>query len=246
MPVWFRAVAEISKTADQALTVLLEVGERGPLTPAVLARSLGMNRTVVHRLLSTLHQRGFITRQENGYVPGAILVRIAEHVQPELRSQGRRVMRELSDEVGETVVMHIPDGEDAVVLDQVVSGRHVVRVEHEIGSRHALVVGASGRAILAFLSTSLVDRITRKATNADGLRRQLEGVRQLGYSLSHDELQQGVHGLAVPVLDQSGQAVASLAILVPVTRASTLPEHTEALLQASARLSSALFGDGAR
>lgn len=235
-------MAEISKTADQALTVLLEVGEHGPVTPAALARSLGMNRTVVHRLLSTLHQRGFITRQENGYVPGAILVRIADHVQPELRAQGRRVMRELSDAVGETVVMHIPDGEDAVVLDQVVSDRNVVRVEHEIGSRHQLVQGASGRAILAFLSPQVIDRITRKLDNPDGVRRQLEGVRQLGYSLSHDELQQGVHGLAVPVLDDTGVAVASLAILVPVTRANNLTEHTDALLEASAGLSRALAG----
>jgi DNA-binding IclR family transcriptional regulator len=233
-------VAEISKTADQALTVLLAVGEHGPATPALLARSLGMNRTVVHRLLSTLHQRGFIVRQEDGYVPGAILVRLAEHVQPDLRAQGRRVMRALSDAVGETVVMHIPDGEDAVVLDQVVSDRNVVRVEHEIGSRHALAAGASGRALLAFMSPALVDRILRRRDNADAVRRQLEGVRQLGYSLSHDELQQGVHGLAVPVLDGTEHAVASLAILVPVTRANGLPEHTDALLEAAGQLSQAI------
>jgi IclR family transcriptional regulator, KDG regulon repressor len=235
-------VAEISKTADHALSVLLEVGERGPLTPAAIARSLGMNQKVVHRLLSTLHQRGFITREENGYVPGAILVRLAEHVQPELRARGRAVMRELSDLVCETVVMHVADGNDAVVLDQVVSDRNVVRVEHAIGSRHALVTGASGRALLAFRGQPTVDRVTRTIGDADVLRRQLEGVRQLGYALSHDELQQGVHGLAVPVLDPSGTAVASLAILVPVTRASNLLGHTDALLQASARLAQALYG----
>jgi DNA-binding IclR family transcriptional regulator len=246
MPVSFRAVAEIAKTADQALTVLLEVGERGPVTPAGLARSLGMNRTVVHRLLSTLHRRGFITRQENGYVPGAILVRIAEHVQPELRAQGRRAMRDLSQAVGETVVMHIPDGEDAVVLDQVVSDRHVVRVEHDIGARHTLVQGASGRAILAFLRPQVVDRITRRLDHPEEIRRGLEGVRRLGYALSRDELRQGVHGVAAPVLDDAGVAVASLAILVPVTRASNLAEHAGALLQSSAGLSRALSGAGQR
>ena len=235
-------MAEISKTADHALSVLLEVGERGPLTPAAIARSLDMNRTVVHRLLSTLHQRGFITRQEDGYVPGAILVRLAEHVQPELRARGRAVMRELSDLVCETVVMHVADGNDAVVLDQVVSDRNVVRVEHAIGSRHALVTGASGRALLAFRGQpTVVDRVTGTIGDANVLRRQLEGVRQLGYALSHDELQQGVHGLAVPVLDPSDTAVASLAILVPVTRASNLLGHTDALLQASARLAQALY-----
>lgn len=236
-------MAEISKTADQALTVLLEVGEHGPMTPAMVARSLGMNRTVAHRLLSTLHQRGFITRQDGGFVPGAMLVRIANHVQPKLRAQGRAVMRGLSEAIGETVVMHIPDAEDAVVLDQIVSDRHVVRVQHEIGSRHPLVAGASGRAILAFLGESAIDRLTRGAENRGALERQLEGVRQLGYALSHDELQQGVHGLAVPVLAGGDHAIASLAILVPVTRATNLQTHTAALMDAATELARALNGD---
>ena len=233
-------MAEISKTADQALTVLLEVGEHGPLTPAMVSRSLGMNRTVAHRLLSTLHQRGFITRQDDGYVPGAMLVRIAEHVQPELRARARAVMRRLSQTVGETVVLHIPDGEDAVVLDQVVSDHNVVRVEHEIGSRHPLISGASGRALLAFMGDPVLKRITRNLEKPEGLARQLEGVQQLGYALSHDELQQGVHGLAVPVFDESKNIVASLAILVPVTRANDLEAHTSALIDASKELSGAL------
>jgi DNA-binding IclR family transcriptional regulator len=235
-------VAEISKTADQALTVLLKVGENGPMTPAELARSLGMNRTVVHRLLATLHQRGFVTRQETGYVPGAILVRIADRVQPELRATGRAAMLALAQQTNETAVMHIADGPDAVVLEQVVPDRNIVRVEHEIGSRHPLHEGASGRALLAFLGDATIQRIVSAIDNANGLERQLETVRQLGYALSHDELQQGVHGLAVPVRDTADHAVASLAILAPTTRASNLPAHLDALTQAAAGLSQALYG----
>lgn len=235
-------MAEISKTADQALTVLLKVGENGPMTPAQLARALGLNRTVVHRLLATLHQRGFVTRQEAGYVPGAILVRIADRVQPELRASGRAAMLALAQEIGETAVMHIADGPDAVVLEQVVPDRNIVRVEHEIGSRHPLHEGASGRALLAFLGDATIERIVAGLDRPDGLERRLETVRQLGYALSHDELQQGVHGLAVPVRDAGDHAVASIAILVPTTRASTLPTHLDALLQASAALSDTLYG----
>lgn len=235
-------MAEISKTADQALTVLLKVGENGPMTPAELARALQMNRTVVHRLLSTLHQRGFVTRQENGYVPGAVLVRIADRVQPELRASGRAAMRELAQAVGETAVMHIADGPDAVVLEQAVPDANIVRVEHEIGSRHPLHEGASGRALLAFLGAAAIDRVLGAVENPAGVRRQLETVRQLGYALSHDELQQGVHGLAVPVHDTPDHAVASVAILAPTTRASTLPAHLDALLAASTGLSRVLYG----
>lgn len=236
-------MAEISKTADQALTVLLAVSENGPRTPAQLAHDLSMNRTVVHRLVNTLHRRGFLIRQEAGYVPGTVLVRCAERVQPELRAQGRATMQRLSDAVGETVVMEIRDGDDAIVLGQVVSGNHLVRVEHKIGSRHPLVAGASARAILAFLDSATGDKIMSKADHPETVKRQLEAVRQLGYSLSHDELQQGVHGLAAPVLDRDGHASAGIAILVPTNRANELPRHIDALMDATAALSASLRGD---
>jgi len=241
----FAPVAEISKTADQALTVLLAVSENRPRTAAQLARDLKMNRTVVHRLLSTLHQRGFVVRQEDGYVPGTILVRLAEHVQPELRAQGHAAMLRLANTVDESVVMHVRDGDDAVVLDQVVSDAHVVRVEHKIGSRHPLVKGASGRAILAFLGEATIERVTRLHENSEAIKRQLEGVRQLGYALSHDELQQGVQGLAVPVLDTIGHPIASMAVLVPTTRATSLTQHTDALLEAVAELATSIYSTAA-
>ncbi|MFG2126605.1 IclR family transcriptional regulator [Streptomyces sp. NPDC048751] len=234
------AMAEISKTADQALAVLLAVGEGQPCTPAQLARDLRMNRTVVHRLLATLHQRGFVIRQDDGYAPGVALLRLAERVQPDLATHGRTAAAKLRESIGETVVMHVRDGDDAVVLLQAVSDEHVVRVEHKIGSRHSLLAGASGRAILAFLDPKAVERITGQAEDPETARRQLEGVRHVGYALSHDELQLGVHGIAVPVLDGSEQALASLAVLVPTSRTGSVTQHIGALLEAGAQLSAEL------
>jgi DNA-binding IclR family transcriptional regulator len=239
-------VPEISKTADQALTVLIEVSERGPLSPAQLARALGLNRTVVHRLLTTLHQRGFVTRQDGGYGPGTVLVRLADHVQPEMRVAGRAAMGKLVEQVGETVVMHVPDGDEAVVLEQVVAQGNLVRVQHEIGSRHALAAGASGRALLAYLGDPAVQRVLRHVEHPETVKRQLDAVRQLGYALSHDELQQGVHGLAVPITGLSGSAIASMAILVPANRAGNLLEYVDELSTAASGLSERLSESAAR
>ncbi|MEU1275680.1 IclR family transcriptional regulator [Streptomyces sp. NPDC005799] len=230
-------MAEISKTADQALAVLVAVGEGQPCTPAQLARDLRMNRTVVHRLLATLHQRGFVIRQDEGYVAGIALLRLAERVQPNLAAHGKAAAVRLRETVGETVVMHVRDADDAVVLLQSVSDQHVVRVEHKIGSRHSLLSGASGRAILAFLDQKAAERITGRAEDPEAARRQLDGVRRVGYALSHDELQLGVHGVAVPVLDGDGQALASLAVLVPTSRTGAVTQHIGALLEAGAQLS---------
>ena len=237
---------EISKTADQALSVLLELGDRGPMTPSALARSLAFNRTVTHRLLATLHQRGFVTMHDGGYSLGAALVRLAAHVQPELRLAAREILAGLAERIGETVVIHVAEGDDAVVLDEVVPMRNVLRVEHQAGSRHPLARGASGRALLAFLHGPRVERLIDTAASPDALRRQLASVRQLGYALSHDELQDGVHGLAVPVRRDGDGVVASLAVIVPTTRATGIADHLDDLLAAAEHISSGARGSGGR
>jgi DNA-binding IclR family transcriptional regulator len=235
-------MAETSKTVDQALALLLALAEEAPLTAAELARRLELNRTIVQRLLSSLHQQGFVIRRERGYVPGAIFVRIADRVQPELRAAAASVMARLGKAVRETVVLHIADRDQAVVIEQYASKDHVVRVEHEIGSRHPLLAGASGRALLAFAAPSAIERVLRKSDGHSELREQLEITRQRGYSLSHDELQQGVYGLAMPVMDREKHPLASLAIIVPTARSAGLMEHLDLLSEAVRDMSDALLG----
>lgn len=212
------------------------------MTAAELSRALGLNRTVIHRLLTTLHRRGFIIRQHGGYVPGALLVRMAARVQPELRAAAAHHMAALATEVGETIVLHVPDGIDAVVLEQVVGTKHVVRVQHQIGSRHSLTVGASGRALLAFMDDGTIERAEAAAGGDKRLRGQLETIRQLGYSISHDELQNEVYGLAVPVRART-TVLASLAVLIPTTRAAGIAEHLPQLIDASEKVAQSLSGD---
>jgi IclR family KDG regulon transcriptional repressor len=236
----FGSVAEISKTADTCLAVLVTLREQGPMTAPALARTLSLNRTVLHRLLTTLQQRSFVIRTAGTYALGPTLVRLAEGVQPRLRMAATPAMTDLARETGETVVLHIAEDTDAVVLHQVLGTSHVVRVEHQIGSRHALTRGASGRAILAFLPPQAVEGLVPGGEAGEVLRRQLEGVRQLGYAVSHDELQLGVAGLAVPVHDASESPVGSIAILVPSGRAGTLGVSTDAVIEAGRRASAAL------
>jgi IclR family KDG regulon transcriptional repressor len=77
------------------------------------------------------------------------------------------------------------------------------------------------------------------------LREQLEKIQSDGYAISHDELQNGVHGVAVPILDRPDHALASLAILTPNMRADRLMSHLDELRGATDRITSSLtMGDG--
>jgi IclR family KDG regulon transcriptional repressor len=236
---------EISRTADQALTVLLAVSEHGPVNASRLTRLLGINRTVVNRLLSTLHGRGFLRRDADGYVLGAVLLRMAGQVAPALRDAALPVMERLSEATQETVVLQVPDGSDVVVVAQTLGTAHLVRVEHRLGSRHPLYLGASGRTVLAFQAPRAIDHVLRDVTEAERIRASLADIRVRRYAVSRDELRAGVHGFAVPVLNGSDQPVAALAILVPETRAATMPDPERLLRDAAREIRVLLLGSAA-
>lgn len=229
-------MAEISSTGDQMLTVLETVARLGPLSAAEVARACDMNRTVAHRLLTTLAQRAYVRRGDDGYTIGPAVLRLAPAADADLRRVAKPVMSRLARESGETVVLHGLDNLEAVVIDQAPGQQHLVRVEHSPGSRHKLSQGASGWSLLAFQPEKTIARALKKAENATDAGKRIEAVRKDGYAISHDELQQGVHGIAVPLVEPGGRCQASLAILVPSLRASALPALRKALVAAAAEI----------
>ncbi|WP_067461689.1 IclR family transcriptional regulator [Actinomadura macra] len=228
---------ERSRVVEQALQVLEVIGERGPMSPSEISRVTGQNRTVVHRMLATLHARGFLRQAGGTYHLGALFLKFAETIEPALRAAVREVIEGLARDTEETVVLSVPDDTDSVAIEQVIGRAHPIRVEYELGSRRPLASGASGRAILAFAPDDVLARVLDAADHPGPLRRQLDEVRQLGYAISHDELKQGVHGIAAPVLGDDGHAGAAVSVLTPSVRAANIAGHTEALLKAVEEIS---------
>ena len=202
---------EISQTADQTLGVLECVAAHGPITPTELAKRLTMHRPAVHRALATLHARGFVRRIAAGYLPGVTCVSIAERVEAALLAAARPVLAMLAERHGETFILTIPDGNDAVLAAQAVGVDHFVRIQFSPGFRHPLRAGASGRAILAFSESR--DQVSK------ALAVELAKIRRQGYAVSHDELSANVHGVSVPIM-RDREVVASLGVVMPSARAA--------------------------
>jgi len=227
---------ETSKTADQALALLTAVSEYQPVTAGELCRRLSMNRTIAYRLLATLHQRGFVRRAGERYVLGPAVAHLVSRVEPALRDAARPVMRQLCAEVGETVVLQVVDGDQAVILDQVIARQHVVRVEQNLIARHPLLAGASGRVLLAHQPPRARERLLARLARPEqvaSLAADLARIRRTGYETSRDELQLGVHAIAAPVSGADGTVIAALTILIPVGRAGRIIEHRDALIEAA-------------
>lgn len=235
-------MGETTATGDQMLVVLEKVAQHGPLTAARVAVLCDINRTVAHRLLTTLSKHSFVAKLKDGYILGSRAYDLAQKAQPSLITEARPIMQALAGLCCETVVLHGASGRDAVVLDQVAHSGHLVGVYHAPGSRHPIYRGASGWSQLAFLDARAQSRILAELPEAErgAAEERIAQVRRAGWALSQDELQLGVCGIAAPVFGADGTCVASLAIIVPLQRQERLDTFLDKLLSAAKDVSAAL------
>lgn len=236
-------MVEISLTGDQMLAVLEKVAQEGPVSAAQVARMCDINRTVAHRLLATLAQRSFVRRTDDGYMLGPMIVRLGRMAELGLKEIAKPYMMKLAQMTGETVVLHVIDKTEAVVLDQALGARHLVRVEHTPGSRHALCLGASGWSMLAFQPEKVIAKVLKSYDAGKGALERIEEVKRAGFAMSHDELQMGVHGIAAPIFNRDRSCGASLGLLIPDIRAESLRSFQDVLLTTAKEVSEKLAAD---
>ncbi len=202
-----------SRTLARGLTLLTALGEpQEGATVSGLAEATGLDRAVLYRLLDTLAAEGFVTRDPDtrryrlGLSMLELGVRAAQGL--EVRRLAGPPLRALSEETNETACLAVRDRDDLVVVEVIEPGDRFVSVNYRIGFRHPLGVSAHGKALMAFLP--------------EGAREPaLQQVRQRGVAYTRDELEPGASGVAAPVFDHTGRAVAAVGIVAPTAR---LPE----------------------
>jgi DNA-binding IclR family transcriptional regulator len=219
-----------SATVDRALDLLAVLKDATePMGVRDLARRLELSPATTHRLLSSLRSHGFVTQTDGTrtYRLGWGLLDYANALlrRTDLVELAGPLARSLRDETGETITVQVPVGLERVCVHEV-EGAHEVRRRVGVGRSVPLHAGASGRAILAFMSPSLVDRVLvamapltpRTETNPDRLRALLAETARSGVAVSAGETTDGVASVATPVFDGSGSVVGSIAVSGPSER----------------------------
>jgi len=240
-------VAETSKTVDHAARLLVAVRNAGPESTTELAKRLELSRTVTTRLIATLEAHDLVRRTDEGVALGFGLLDLAAGLASGVRQAATPQLQDLAVRFRETAVLALADHDSAVAVDQVLPDRRVMRVHYQSGLRHSLVEAAHGRAMLAHLE-SAATRLLAERTDAARLHAELETVRRRGWALSHDELESGITGVASPVFDGRGTAIASIGLVAPTGRfpgeRSVGPAVREAADMVSAAIAApAGFGD---
>lgn len=214
--------AETSQTLDRGLRVLsVLAGSPGGLSITELSATVGVNRTVVYRLVATLEQHGLCRRDASGRLHvGLGVLTLSRGLQPVLRELTNPVLRRLAEELGTTAHLTVADGGEALAIAVVEPTWTDFHVAYRVGARHPLEQGAAGKAIL--LGRDL---------DADSLPGD-RFVQTVG------ELQPGARGLAAPVMGVEGLAASvGIVTLGDLDTAVVAPKVTAAALEVAQRLS---------
>lgn len=196
-----------------------------------LARRLGLGKSAVHRLLTTLAAEGLVEQDPGtgGYRLGLVVFELGEavRVHMDLHAAAGSVLAHLREETGESAQVGMLDGHDVVYVDRLES-THALRLFTETGRRVPVHCTSSGKVLLAFAPEAVRERFLATAalhrhtphtlTDPDELRRALATVRARGWADAVDEREIGIASLAAPIRDVRGAVVAAIGIGAPVTR----------------------------
>jgi IclR family KDG regulon transcriptional repressor len=220
-----------------------------------LARRLGLGKSTVHRLLSTLAAEGLIEQnpRTGGYRLGIVMFELGEavRVHMDLHAAAGPVLTELRAQTGESSQVGVLDGHEVVYVDRLESA-HSLRLFTETGRRVPVHCTSSGKVLLAYLPEARRQAVLRAApfaaltphtiTSRAQFEAELDRVRRRGWAEAVNEREIGVASIAAPVRDVTGEVVAAVSIGVPLARCSVMalrrlaPVIMEAAEAASRRL----------
>lgn len=218
---------------DRAVDVLLLFGRsvRPSLGVTEIAQELGMPKSGVHRVLTTLRARRLVTYDATTrkYALGQAAVALSQSyvTRLDIQSMATGTVNALMQSTGETSSLAVRRHGAVVHRAQAVPGAEL-RVELRIGQASPLHTEAAGKAFLAFLPGNESDEYLRRApleahtagtvTDADELRAELQVSRERGWTSAVGERLEGVSSVAAPVFDHEGYPAAALAVSGPSAR----------------------------
>ncbi|MGH2672708.1 MAG: IclR family transcriptional regulator, partial [Actinomycetota bacterium] len=112
--------------------------------------------------------------------------------------------------------------------------RYVVTIKNWVGRRTPLHCTSDGKVLLAFgngrFPPGPLQRLGERTIRSKAeLARELDDIRARGWASALGELEDGLHGVAAPVLDGSGRCLAALGVSGPSYRLP--PEALSALAE---------------
>ena len=219
-----------------------------------VAQRAGLTRAGARRILLTLAQLGYVKSDGRLFelTPKILDLGFAYLSSLPLWNRAEPVMEELVDQVHESCSAAVLDGAEIVYVLRVPT-RRIMSINLGIGSRLPAAATSMGRVLLAALPRAEVDALlaaqplqafnARTITEPAALHAELARVREQGWCLVDQELEEGLVSIAAPIVDRRGVAIAALNVSGQAQRTPPARMEAEFLprLREAARRISALI-----
>jgi DNA-binding IclR family transcriptional regulator len=206
------------------IKLLGEVGEKGARI-AEIAESLGLKASTTHRIVNALERHGLIERERatKRYRLGLALFALGATAADGtgLRKLCRPALLRIAGETGDTVFLMARSGFNVVCVDRQEGSYVLDSLTGHVGGQIPMGVGPASQAILAFLPADEAEAIIEanaplyarySGLDAAKVRSRLPVIRSQRHAFDHGELVAGISALAVPILPQGRDAIASIAV----------------------------------
>ena len=222
----------------KALSIVELLDERGELGVTEIGSLLGMDKSTTFRLLATLKEKGYITAnpRTQKYSNGGKFFMLGQGV---LRRHGLNPalgmeLKKLAEASGETVNFAVADGTEVVYLASHET-EDIVKLAGSIGVRRPMYCTAVGKAILAYYKPeharalceqfSFTQHTEFTLNSPDELMKDLERIRECGYSVDNQEHSLSIHCVGIPLLGRQGEPVGAVSISMPQFRHEADPSR---------------------
>jgi IclR family pca regulon transcriptional regulator len=194
--------------------------ERG-LRVSEVAQACGLSRAAARRFVLTLIELGYVTSREDRYFlrPTALDLGYAYLSSMQLDTVVQPELDDVSARTGESCSLAVLNGGQVLFVARA-PARRMIKIHIGVGSRLPAQATSLGKVLLAHLAPARLDGVLAgidfvrytEDTIVDpaGLRRELEQVRDRGYSTVFGELEGDVASVAVPVFGAHGTVVAAV------------------------------------
>lgn len=223
------------RAADTCLRVLQQIAfAEGPQGVTQIAAKIGIAKSGVHKHLRTLIEHGMIVQDTatSLYRLGPkvwLMGQKAPHGQA-LSDIALPLMQAVRDELGLAVVLSVPTPRSAFVLATLRSNQPI-DIGVRPGSELQLHSSAQGRVFLAFGPEELWDQLEspleaitpKTTTDIEKLTKDVQRVRELGFSVVPEESLLGINALAAPIFSSDRTLVGSIGLIGSIQHLSSQP-----------------------
>ncbi len=234
---------------DRLLQILIALGQAPEaLSAKELSLTLEQPLSSTYRHLKTLLRWGLAEEQagQGRYLPGPACLQLAKKFDREASLIGlaKPELKRLADLSQESVALMVASNQQAICLE-LFDSPQPLRCCYQKGLAQPLLHGASAKALLAHLEDERREELylaqELSAERIDKLEQELRLIREQGYAVSQGEIDEGVWGISVPLLDSRQRLHGALSLMAPALRAQSRSERLRQwTLDAAARLSARL------